>query len=402
MADLTRPRFVLLVALLGSLTMLGPTSIDTSLPAMPAMAAGLGVEVGTIEFSLAALFLGAAIGQLIYGPLADRFGRRPVILGVVGFYFACALGAGFAPNAEILALWRFLQGLVTASGRLLANAAARDILARERLGRMLSMVMVVGAASAIAAPVVGGFLSQSFGWQSVFFYMAAVSGAIFVFFWLFFTETQAERDPGALSRAGLLGNSRHILGNRSFLAYLSVAGLNLAGLGAILTGASAVLIGGFGVTPTAFGTMFAMIMTGHLCAIVIGGRLVVRFGINRLIRAGTLIAAIGGLAMLGLALPGWAWGGSTDPLVVFLPLLVFMIGFSLVQPQAIAGALTPFPRNAGIASSLIGFLQNLMATAAAFLVGLFSDGTQLPLAVVISAVSLAGLGLAWRLADKEN
>ncbi len=189
----------------------------------------------------------------------------------------------------------------------MSNTAARDILARERLRRLLSTIMLVGAASVIAAPVIGGYLSQNLDWRSVFFYMASLSGIVLVCFWLFFTEIQAERDPLAFSRSGLRGNFGRILRNRSFLTYMAVGGLNLAGLGAVLTAASAILIGGFGITPTAFGTMFAVIMTGHFCAIMIGGRLVIRLGIDRLIRIGCLIAVAGGLSMLGLALPGWAW-----------------------------------------------------------------------------------------------
>ena len=209
----------------------------------------------------------------------------------------------------------------------------------------------------------------------------------------YFTETLKEKDPNALSPAGLRRNYLEILGNPTFLAYGLVSAIMLAGLSAFLTTSSGILIRGFGLSPAMFGYLFATVMVGHVLGAWAAARLVERIGIGRTLLAGTLACSAGALAMLIPAL-----AGAASAAMVVAPMFVFMGGFSLAYPQAIAGAMSPFPHIAGTAASIAGFAQGLAAAGTAALLSRFSHQTPLPLAVTLSLLALAGLVLAVLLA----
>lgn len=381
--------------LLGGLSVLGPLSLDASLPAIPAMAAFFRTDTGAVQMTVGALSLGVAVGHLVYGPVSDRFGRRPVLLFGLTLYTVSAAAAAFAPGIEALAAIRFVQGLAAAAGFIITRAIVRDLYDREGAARMLAYLMVVLGLMPVVGPVIGGHLSVWFGWRSVFVLMAAYCGLLTLVLWRFLDETLQRSNQRALRPLAIVGNFARILANRSFLGYLVCSAGSFGGLFAILSGSAPVLIEFLGQSPDTYGYEFALMMVGHLLAAAWGGRMVVRLGIDRLVFIGALVCVLAGLAMFTLAMAGIATLAA-----IMAPVFVFMVGFALVMPHATAGALSPFPEMAGTASALLGFFQLGVGSSVAILVGAFADGTQMPMTVAMAVaglVSLAGFGLvvAW-------
>lgn len=388
MPEAKKQNFALLVVLLGLLTTVGPMALDPFLPSMTAIADHFQVENRILSLSLTAIFSGNAIGQIIWGPLSDRFGRKSIILIATSLYLISTLGCAMAPDITAIILWRFLQGLVFASGRIVAAAAARDIYEREQLGKLLSYTLVIGGASSIITSPLGGFLVDQYGWQAVFYLMASLAVSILVLFSLFFKETLVERDYKALNPTVLIYNMADIIKSRIFLIYMACGGFLLVALVAFLNSSSSILIGSFGLSRVGYGLMFSVVMTSFIAASVIGGRLVAKLGINRLILVGAIGGALGGVIMFALAVTG-----VNHPLAVMAPMFFVMGAFALLIPPTIAGALSPFGRRAGAAASLQGFLQNIMAALGSAFLSLFSNETAIPMASVIMISCLAGLAV---------
>ncbi|MDA0240778.1 MAG: multidrug effflux MFS transporter [Proteobacteria bacterium] len=369
-------QFVLLVIILGLLFMLGPISLDAFVPAARDIADAFDSEIHTIEISIAVYTLGTAIGQLIYGPLSDRFGRRPVILVSLGLYFVTVLGGVFAPNMAVLIGLRFIQGVTTHAGRIIAPAIARDLFEREQAGRLLSYVMFVGGLGPIFAPVFGGFLTETFGWQAGFILMAAVCAVASLAIFFLLQETLKPEDRQTLN-INRLGNSASlILRNRTYLGYMICSVFCIGGLYAFLTAVPGILQVSMGVTPTWFGLLIGMIMLANIAGPVIGARLISRFGIDTTIIVGGLTMLVGGGTMIIAS-------SINQPLAVTIPTAIYITGFALVFAPSTAAALNPFPQMAGTASSLMGFTQQFFGATMAALISFTTDGTQLPLALVL-------------------
>ena len=378
--------YIFYACLLGFLTMIGPIAIDIFLPAVPAIAQGLNVGIGSIEFSLTAIFAGNALGQIIYGPLSDRFGRKPIIVLALLIYFIATVGAGLAADVGTLICWRFIQGLMTASGRILSNAVARDLFEREKLAKLITAIMLISAISTVGSSPLGGYLSENFHWRTVFWFMSAYSGAAVIIFLFFFKETIEEKDYRALRPSVLLGNFADILRNRIFLINVICGGFVLSGLVAYLNSSSGLLIGTFGIKPGAYGLWFSLVMIGYMAAAGIAGKLIDYVDMRWLIRFGSITVALSGLVMLGFAV-----AEINHVLAVVVPMMFFMVGLAILLPQTTSASLTPFPRNAGAASSLQGFIQNSMAAVVSALLSTFADGSSIPMA---TAIALCGLAAA--------
>ena len=383
---MSRPQYFLLVVLLGMLTALPPYSIDTSLAAMPDMADGLGTTGAAIQFTLGAYILGSTLGQAVVGPISDRYGRCPVLYVGLAVYIVTAVGCAAATSAEMLTAFRFVQGACVATARILPRAMARDLYDREDAARLLSYMTVIGGTAPIIAPLVGGYFTVWFGWRSVFVFMAAYAAAAFMATLPLLRETlpPARRTP--LNPARLAQVAWIILCDRVFRAYAACLMFVAGGLYAFLTGSAPTLIRFLGETPQQFGFDFATVMLAYIGFSFLGGRLVGRFGIGNLLRAGVIMAAVGGVVMAGLA-----WSGFAAVWAIVAPMFVFMAAFAFILPQATAGAMSPFPDNAGMASSLLGVLQAGAGAVASGALGLLDDGTQLPMTTAIAAM---GVGAA--------
>lgn len=385
-------RYALLAGLLGILFMLGPVSIDAFIPAAADIAQDLRSDIGAIELSIAMYTLGAAFGQLFYGPLSDRFGRKPIILVSLIIYILAVLGGALASSMSALIVWRFVQGASTHAGRILAPAIARDLFEREQAGRLLSYMMFVAGFGPIFAPIIGGALTQSFGWPAVFYLMAAVAAVATLALMPLLPETLPRDARQPLRIKTLTGNAAKILCHRQFIGYTAIGALSMAGLFALLAAAPSIMQVGLSVPPGQFGLLFGLIMVANLVAATIGARIVVRIGLDRLIITGSILMVLGGVAMV-VAAP-------LNSVAAFVwPAALYMVGWAWVFPHAAAGALSPFAAMAGTASSLMGFLQQIVSTVVVLALTIFNDGTQGPLAVtfILTGAVMCGIfaGMAW-------
>lgn len=378
--------------LLVALTAVAPMSIDLCLPSLPEMTRVFGAQVSQVQLILSVFIGGFAVAQPIYGPLSDRFGRRPVLLGGMAVYLAASLFCLAAPSIEALILGRFLQALGGCAGPVLARAIVRDLYPRNHAARVLSTMASAMALGPAIAPFLGGNLQAWFGWRANFVVLVLLGAATLVAGWSLLAETNRHRDPRALDPATILDNYRRLLGDRLFLGYSLTLSFAFGGLFAFISGGAFVLIDVLGVTPRLFGFSFVPAALGFMAGSFTGSRLTQRVGLERLVRLGVGLGLAGGLVLAGLAL-----GGVQTVVAVMAPICVVFFSTGLVLPNGTAAALSPHPNIAGSASALVGCLQMATGAAAGWLVGHLHNGTTLAMAGVICAMQLAAAMVHWRL-----
>lgn len=379
-----------LTVLLGALTAFGPLSIDMYLPALPALADAFAVEPSRIQLTLSAFFLGFGAGQLVYGPLSDRWGRRPPFLIGGSVYVVASLACALATRVEWLIGLRLLQGLGACGGPLSARAVVRDLHERDRAARMLSLLMLVMGAAPLLAPLLGGQLLLIFGWRSIFAVLAGFGILCLLGAGLRLPETLP---PARRSRAGvgaMVAGYRALLRHRAFVGYAVSSGAAYAGMFAYFAGSPFVFIRLHHVPPQRYGLLFALNVVGLMACAAVNSRLVLIRGTDRMLRMGVTAVAAAGLGLLATAYTGW--GGL---LGLVLPILVFMASLSFIGANATAGALAAFPHRAGTASALVGTIQFGLGAGSAALVGALHDGTAAPMALAIALCGVTSF-LVWR------
>jgi len=383
-----RPGTFALTILLAALTAIGPLSTDMYLPSLPDIARQLDASTAQVQLTISTYLFGFAIGQIIYGPLADRHGRKPVLLAAVGLYCVASLACALSTSIEMLIVARAMQALGGSGGIVLARAIVRDLYSGAQAGRELSRMGAVMALAPVFAPVLGGVLQTGLGWRSVFFTLAggALAGAAIV--WPLLPETLALRAAEPVSVATMLKSYRVVARNPAYLAYLGLASTSFAGLFAWISGTSFVLQNLYHLSPFEFGIAFAVGSLGYMTGTTWAARLVMRFGIDRTLGVGAGAMAAGGLGMLAaVAL------GLTSAISLVLPMAVYLAGLGMLLPQSIAGAMTPFPERAGAASALLGVVQQCAAALCGAAVGALLGSSAWPLAAAVAAMGCATLVL---------
>jgi DHA1 family bicyclomycin/chloramphenicol resistance-like MFS transporter len=365
--------------------------MDIYLASMPSMARALAASDEKVQLTLSLYMYAWGAAQIVVGPLTDRFGRRPALIGGLGLFIAASTVCAAARNVDTLIAARVLQAVAMATVAVVPRAVVRDLYAGEQAARMLSLMGVVLGVAPIVAPIIGSHLHVWFGWQANFIFVAAygivaLAGVIFAL-----PETIRGRSSQAMRVGVMLGNYARLLRSRAYLGYVLVAAFATSGLFAFLAGSSFVFVTVIGTGEEGFGLLFGIVMLGNITGSTIGSRLVARLGIDRMLRYSTALMLVSGLAAALLA-----WARVAHPLAIVVPMFTFMIAFMTTMPQATAGALTPFPEIAGSASSLLSFCQLLLASTAALLVGMAFDGTQRPMATAIAVASVLTFG-AYRL-----
>lgn len=374
------------VTLLGVLAMLGPVAHDIFVPAMPIIADGLNSNTSQVSVSISAIFLGSAIGTLFHGPLSDRFGRKIIILWVLGIYIVAAIAAALSPNVEILIISRFFQGFAVAGGKVLSAAVARDLFEKENLGRVMSNIMFMAAISAIIAPLIGGYAAKHLPWQSTLLFMAIFATLAFILFLLFFNERSIIDRKDSLQIRLVYRDIMSITSNWSFLAYSLNGGLMLAGLIVFLSVSANIIIVSYGVPANIYGFLFASVSLSFLFGTFVGARLVRKIGLRRMIKWGVLLGFFGGSLMLFLAMLG-----IRTSYAVIVPMWIFMFGYAFVGPNTVAGALQPFPNMSGTASSLTNFIQGIIGVTVSFVVSFFPHDDALVLAITLFSLGCAAV-----------
>ncbi len=378
-----------LTALLAMLTAVGPISVDMYLPSLPDIGRALDASVPQVQLTLSGFLLCFAVGQIIYGPLSDHIGRRPVLQTALAIYVAASIGCALTVSIEMLTFLRGVQAVGVAAAPVLARAIVRDLYAGARAGREMSRMGAIMALAPAVAPSLGGLLQILFGWQANFYLMAVFGFGALVVISLKLPETLDQPKTGVMSFSSVLRGFGEFLRHRGFLSYLAILSAGYGGLFAWISGSSFVLQELYGQSALEFGLTFAATTLGFLCGTLIAAKLVGRLGIDVTIMWGGVALAAGGLIML-LAVAA----GLRSPLWIALPFALYLVGLGLSFPQSIAGALTPFPQRAGAASSVLGFVQQVVASAIGIAVGHSLGGSALPLAAFIAVLGSVALVLA--------
>ena len=391
-----RPGTFALTALLAALTAIGPLSTDMYLPSLPDIVRLLDTTSAKGQLTISTYLVGFAVGQIVYGPLSDRHGRRPVLLGAIALYCIATLICMLSTSIEMLVAARALQALGACGSVVLARGVVRDLYSGARAGRELSLISSVMAVGPVLAPVVGGFLQTAFGWRSVFVLLALSGASAAAVVWFLLPETLALRAAEPVSFKSMIKSYRVVMRDSAFLAYTGLATACYAGLFAWISVASFVLQNIYGLAPLDFGIVFSLGAVGYMTGTTIAARVVVRLGIDGTIGVGCVTMTIGGVAMVAaVAL------GLTSSLSLVIPMAVYLAGMGFVLPQSFAGALTPFPDRAGAASALLGFVQQTVAALCGVALGLLLGKTAWPLAIAVAFVAVASL-LLWLVTGKAR
>lgn len=381
-----------MAVLLTLLVAFGPVCTDLYLASLPDMARDLATTTTMVQLTLSAFVGGFAVMQLVYGPLSDRFGRRPLLLGGILIYVAASIYCVFAPSIEALIAGRFVQAVGACCGPVLGRAVVRDLFAREQAAKVMSYMASAMALAPLVAPTIGGWFHTWFGWRSNFLLLALFGVLLLALVWRMLGETNQHKDPQAMDLGRMAENYREILTHRLFLGYVLTMTAAFGGLFSFISASSFVMIDVMGMEPRFFGLAFAFASAGFVVGGFAGARITHGKGIERTVFLGTLGCALAGLALAGLVWSGLARPGGLAGIVMIMgPVMAFFASCALIMPNATAGAIAPFPRAAGAASSAMGFIQMSGGAVAGWLVGRLYDGSARPLATMVAVMGLMSL-----------
>ena len=377
-----------MLLILGALSAFGPLAIDFYLPAFPAMAQAFVTDEKHVQTTLAAYFLGLSIGQLAYGPVADRFGRRLPLLFGVSLFTLASLACAFAPSLDALIVARFVQALGGCAGMVLSRAIVSDKCDAVGSAKVFSQLMLVMGLAPILAPMLGGVLVNVGGWQSIFLTLCLFSALCLVAVGLGLPESLPAHQPRQ-PLSGALRSYGRLLGDRVFLGHALTGGIAMAGMFAYIAGSPFVFIKLYGVPAEHYGWLFGANAAGFILVAQINARLLARRGPAWLLVRAVWLYLAAGLALMVVASmrPAQLW-----PLLV--PLFVCIASLGCIIPNASACAMSGQGARAGSASALLGCLQFSVAAGAAALVGVLHDGSAVPMTRVISLCGALVVGVA--------
>jgi len=388
-----RPPLYLLIAM----TAFGPMSIDLYLPSMPDLTRVFHSDISQVELTLSVFLVGFALAQLIYGPLSDRYGRRPVLLVGLVLYCLASLFCLTAHSIGMLIFGRFLQSLGACCGPVLSRAILRDSFPREQVARVMASLATVMALAPAVAPMIGGNLHALFGWQANFVLLVLFGILVFGLTWGRLPETNRHLNLHALNPMALLENYLSLLRDRAFLGYTLTVSFYFGAMFGFISGSSFVLIEILKVRPEHFGFCFAAAVLGLMSGSFASARLSHKVGLERMVRIGCLTGAVCGLLMLGLSLAGIQTVAS-----VVGPVIGVYLAAGLALPNGAALAIAPHGRIAGSASALLGCIQMGVASLTGWLVGLLDNGTSLSMAAVIAASTGLAALFRWGITPRTS
>jgi MFS transporter, DHA1 family, multidrug resistance protein len=378
----------LIILILGALSTLSPFSIDMYLPAFPQIASDLGTTPAQVSLSVSGYFVGLALGQLVYGPLLDRFGRKRPLYGGLSLFAAASLGCLAARSPQWFIAFRLLQALGGCVAQVGAITMVRDFFPVEQSARILSLLILVLSVSPLFAPTIGSVVATTAGWQWIFVILAAYALALItVIAWLLPEGHRPDPDVSLAPRA-IVGGFRSIIAERQFSTYALSGAFSFAGLFVYVSGSPIIFIDTFHVDPRTYGLIFALLATGFIG----GSQFNIWLSRRRDDRSIFRIAVICQNAVMLVILVGTArgWYGLSANVILLLMYLPFC---GIAYPNAAAIALAPFDKNIGSASALLGLLQMGVGSLASTGVGLLDASTSLPIFAVMAATAAIGLAI---------
>lgn len=360
----------LVVVVLALLLGIQPVTTDLYLPALPALTEGFSASVGQAQLTLTTLLLAFGVSQLVWGPLSDRFGRRPILLWGLSAYTLASIGCALAASMPLLIVWRTVQGAAMGAAVMGARAIVRDLYTPETGARVMSKGLTgLGIIACTCAPL-GGLLSDLLGWRYALASLILFGAAALALVALRFQETVPQKNPLALRPDILLSTWAAILRHPTFLTWSALSTASYAGLFTFLASSSFVFIKVLGLSRTEYGVVMFSMAFVYILGTLVCRRLLPRFGLRRTVAIAGVFTFAGGTTMGLLALSGVQRGWA-----IMLPYYLFMLAHGVHQPCSQSGAVGPFPRAAGAASALNGFLMMIAAFAVGGWVGMRLDGT---------------------------
>jgi DHA1 family bicyclomycin/chloramphenicol resistance-like MFS transporter len=384
-AVILKPGFVILLT---ALTALGPVSTDFYLPSLPSIAAYFSVGEAKAQLTLSAFLVGFAVAMLLYGPLSDRFGRKPVLLTGLVIFTLSTMACALAGSIEQLIVARMFQAIGAGAGPVISRAIVRDKFGASGASRALSYLAAAMALAPAVGPIMGGYLQQQLGWQSIFWAIAIYGVIAIACAIVRLPESHPAGRRVAHGPIAMLKTYVMLLQQRRYIGFVLCQTFSYSGIFCFISGSSFVFINILGVAPQRFGWCFSVFVIGYMIGTVLSARLTHPIGIDGMVQLGAGLALASTLALTLVALVAPSIVG------LLLPLMVYMIGIGMASPNSQAGAIGPFPAAAGAASSLLGFLQMSVAALVGALLGHLEAQTTRPMAIAI-LLTTVGLNLSY-------
>ncbi|MCX2979924.1 Bcr/CflA family efflux MFS transporter [Halieaceae bacterium IMCC14734] len=378
-----------LLVLLASLVALGPLTIDMYLPALPGMVDDFATDNARVQLTISSFLLGFALFHLVCGPLADRYGRKPVLIGGVALFIAASFACAQAATINELIMWRFVQGIGACVGPTLGRAIARDVFGPMGAAKALAYIAMIMALAPAIAPTVGGLMLEWWTWSAIFYLLALYSLISIIFVILKLPESLPIQQ--SLHPRRIAGNYLELLRHRRFMATTCASSLLYAGMVCFLSGSSFIFVDMMGVPTRYFGLLFLPTVAGYMAGNAFSTRLIHGNKPEQVMWLGARIGFTAAVLM-------WSANAlAPAPASIIVPMALFSMSLGIMLPHAMAAALRPFPHMAGTASALMGFIQMGLSSVAGALVGALLIDSAAPMTYVIMATSGLSLLLIWRL-----
>lgn len=369
---------------------LGPFAMHLLVPAIPLLSADFSVPYGTGQLVVAVYLVGFSVAQLAYGPLSDRYGRRPLLLAGVALFFAATAISAFATSIEALLAARTMQAIGGVAGMVLSRAIVTDCFTRDKSAAVLGYITMAIVICSLASPAAGGFISDHWGWRTGFLLLLLPTAFVFLVTCLRLPETNMS--PSAtLSVAGLARTYDALVRQRHFLSLAIALALNSASWFAFIASMPFIVVTQMGRPASDYGLFITLVSLGYIAGNFLAGRFSGRLGTRRMMAIATVVMTTGAVLM-----PVGAWLEPSSPWSLFVPMTISVLGGGMFMPNAMATALALAPQNAGAASGLLGFIQMSVSALATVLVGSLHDGTVAPMILVVSGATLVATAIMVR------
>ena len=373
-----------LLFILGGLSALAPLSIDMYLPAFPSIENGLNTDISHVAFSLTSYFIGISVGQLFYGPITDKYGRKKPLLIGLALFFVASVGCALSPNIDWLIAMRVIMALGGCVGMVVSRAVVRDVFPVSETAKIFSTLMLIVGVAPILAPTVGSWILTVSTWRTIFYVLAGFGLLLIVAVYLFLPESGTINRKVPLRARTIIKDYKSVLAERTFLYFAIASSIALGGMFAYISGSSFVFMNYFGLTEANFGLVFSVNAIGFILGSQLNRLLLNKYSSLQIITASSYILVGVSILMLTVYLL------EIMTLVALISLLfTFLFCLGLLVPNATAMALAPFSNNAGSASALLGFIQMVCGASLSALVGAMHNDTILPM---LSGMAFAGIG----------
>lgn len=384
----TRFRYFELIVLMGVLQAFAPLSIDMYLPSMPLLEKVFRATTAQVQITLVTFLLGYALGQAFYGPITDRFGRKPPLYVSLAVFVVSSVACAQAKSVNVLAFFRLLQAIGACGGAVVSRAMVRDLFPPVELRKIFSMLVLVLGVSPLISPFIGGYLLVWFGWKSVFYTQAALGALTVIAMHFRLDESLAPENVRPLHMEHVMSTYTHLLRDRTFLGASLVCGFSSAGMFAYIASAPFVFINIYKLPPQQFGWLFGFIAAGLIGASQINGRMSHNIALWKVLRVANVVQLVSGFAVLATASTGY--GGLIG---IFAPVFVYMCATGFVFPNGSAIAMMRHGNMAGTASALLGTNQFVIAAVTTIVLGAIDNSSAMPMAIVIAGCGVAATAL---------